>query len=293
MKGLAGSLIPIGIGTVRLNCIGTNGPQLLQLRNVLYIPEATVSLISQGQIHRQGHRLRITSNGIAVGTSGIIAKLTSNNLYLIHLTEPSRPSLTPDLALTAINGETVKMWHARLGHLGEQNIRRLATMSEGIDLSKPPPLDACIPCTIATLQSKPHKSTIEPGKHFLDLVHSDIIGPLQISYTGARYAITFLDDYHKASKVYFLKEKADAFKAVQQYCNHYERGDNQIRRLRTDWGGEYNSDAWDEFRAEKGIYWEPFIPGNPQMNGTAERLGQTLHRKACTMQKDSGISMFY
>ena len=29
------------------------------------------------------------------------------------------------------------------------------------------------------------------------------------------------------------------------------------------------------------------------MNGTAERLGQTLHRKACTMQKDSGISMFY
>lgn len=120
-------------------------------------------------------------------------------------------------------------------------------MSEEIDLSKPPPNDACIPCTIATLQSEPHKGTIEPGKHFLDLVHSDVVGPLQIAHTGARYAVTFLDDFHKVSEVYFLKEKADVFKAVKHYCDHYERGDNRIRRLRTDWGGEYSSEAWDEF----------------------------------------------
>lgn len=53
---------------VRLNCIGANGPQILHLRDVLNIPEATVSLISQEQIHRQGLRLWITSDGIAVGT---------------------------------------------------------------------------------------------------------------------------------------------------------------------------------------------------------------------------------
>ena len=29
------------------------------------------------------------------------------------------------------------------------------------------------------------------------------------------------------------------------------------------------------------------------MNGTAERLGQTLHKKACTMQKNSNISLSY
>lgn len=43
----------------------------------------------------------------------------------------------------------------------------------------------------------------------------------------------------------------------------------------------------------RGIYWELSIPGYPQMNGTAERLGQTLYKKASTMPKNSGISMFY
>lgn len=110
VKGLAGSLISIGIGTVCLYCTGINGPRILQLCNVLYIPEATVSLISQGQIHRQGHHLKITSNGIKVGTSGIIVKLASNNLYLIHLSKISCYSAPiPDQALTAINGEAVRM----------------------------------------------------------------------------------------------------------------------------------------------------------------------------------------
>ena len=85
VKRLAGSLILIGVGTVRLWCVGTNGPKTLQLRNVLYIPDANVSLISQGQIHRQGHRLHIIPDGISLGDSGIVARLVSNNLYLVYL----------------------------------------------------------------------------------------------------------------------------------------------------------------------------------------------------------------
>ena len=110
VKDLAGSLIPIGIGNVRLSCISTHGPRIVKFRNVLYIPEATVSLISQGQIHQQGHHLKITSDGIALGNSRIVAKLSSNNLYLVHLTKPASTSKT-DLALTAINEESVKMWY--------------------------------------------------------------------------------------------------------------------------------------------------------------------------------------
>lgn len=293
VKGLAGSLILIGVGNVRLSCKSINGPQIVEFQNVLYILEATVSLISQGQIHRQGHRLRITSDGIALGNSGIVIKLSSNNLYLIHLTERASSLAKTDLALTAINGETGKMWHERLGHLGEQNIRRLATMSEGIDLSKPPPSDACVPCTISSLQTEPHKLFIEPGKHFLELVHSNLIGPLDTAYSGARYAVTFLEDFHKGSMIYFLTQKSDVFKTAKQYYLQFKQGDSRIRRLRTDWGGEYDSIKWKEFCEEKGIHWELGVPGNPEMNGASERLGQTLHKKACTMMKDSGLSMVY
>ena len=260
---------------------------------MLYISEATVSLVSQGQIHRQGHRLKLIPEGIALGDSDIVAKLTGNNFYLIHLMKPFAKASQSNTALAAINGKTVQMWHSCLGHLGEQNIHRLVTISEGINLTKPPSKDTCAPCTIASLHTEPHKSSIEPGKHFLELVHNDVIGPMETAYTGARYAVTFLNNFHKSSVVYFLIQKSEVIKAAQQYCLHYERGDNRIWRLRTDWGGEYDSLEWDRFQKEKGINWEPTVPGNPEMNGTSERLGQTLHRKASTMLKESGLSIRY
>lgn len=185
------------------------------------------------------------------------------------------------------------MWHEQLGHLDEQNIRRLATMSEGINFTKPPPNDACVPCTIASLKTETHKSPIEPGKHFLELIHSNLLGPLDTAYSGARYAVTFLENFHKGSLMYFLTHKSNVFKAAKQYCLHFERGNNRIQRLRTDWGGEYDSNEWKKFWEEKSIHWEPGVPGNPKMNGASKRLGQTLHKKACKMMKNSGISMSY
>ncbi len=50
-------------------------------------------------------------------------------------------------------------------------------MSEGIDLSQPPPSDACIPSARGTLQVETHIYPPLPGKVGLDLVHSDVIGP--------------------------------------------------------------------------------------------------------------------
>ena len=50
-------------------------------------------------------------------------------------------------------------------------------------------------------------------------------------------------------------------------------------------------DAFATFRNEQGIRTEPTTAGNPQMNGCAERLNQTLMRKASTFHKDSGLPL--
>ncbi len=39
--------------------------------------------------------------------------------------------------------------------------------------------------------------------------------------------------------------------------------------------------------------WEPIIPGNTQQNGSAERLGQTLLRKASAILKEGNINIKY
>ena len=46
----------------------------------------------------------------------------------------------------------------------------------------------------------------------LDLIHSDMIGPLTTpSYGNSSYVLTFIDDFSRYYWVYFLKKKSDVF----------------------------------------------------------------------------------
>lgn len=66
-----------------------------------------------------------------------------------------------------------------------------------------------------------------------------------------------------------------------------------IRRLGTGYGGEYEDHDFQNFRLNHSIQWEPTVPGTPQQNGVAERLGQTLMRKASTILRDAGLDNRY
>ena len=81
-------------------------------------------------------------------------------------------------------------------------------MSDGIDLSLPPPSDACISCARGTLQVEPHTDSPISGQRRLDLVNSDVIGSFPPAINGARYLVFLLDDDTKKSEVSFLKRKS-------------------------------------------------------------------------------------
>ena len=289
IQGIGGVLIPKGIGNVMLRCAGNEGLREFPLFDVLYVPDGGLNLISQGQLQRDGCPLKIVPEGIEIGNYGIIARRQDNNLYILNMWNVSEAAL----ALAAINSEAIKMWHARLGHLGNQNILKLAGMSKGMDLTKPPPQDACPPCAIAQSQVEPHRAPIQPGKHPLDLIHSDVQGPFPEALNGAKYMVTFLCDFDKRSHVTLLRVKSGVLQAFKNYKKQNEYGDKRIKRLRSDCGGEYDSKDFENFRNEHGIQWEPTVPGNPPMNGTAERLGQTLHKLASTMREGAKVDIKY
>ena len=183
IRGLTGSVIPIGIGTVQLVCDTPTGGQPLTLYNVLHTPGTTAHLISQGQMHREGYTLTIVQEGIEIGSTGVIAKFMSSNLYLLTTFPQTKTSFS---AFIAQNAHTMDMWHSRLGHLGKQNIVKLAGMAKGMDLSQPPPSDACIPCARGTLQVETHTGATRPGQGRLDLVHSDVMGPFPPAHNGVK-----------------------------------------------------------------------------------------------------------
>ena len=69
-----------------------------------------------------------------------------------------------DIPKPQINEEILRMWHSRHDHLGYQNLKKLAKISVGMDLTIPPLKDACEPCSIANMKVESHKSHIAPGR---------------------------------------------------------------------------------------------------------------------------------
>ena len=290
VKGLGGEVIPVGISFIRVPCKRKQGQlAYLNLDKVLFMPGSGVNLMSQGQLQREGCLLAIVSEWIEIGNEKILAQLVNNNLYLPDLADPVFPST----AFAAINEYTLQLWHSRHGHLSKSNVLWLATMSKGIDLSKPPPADACPPFTRSGMKVETHKDPIQPGKAPLDLIYSDVHGLFPYSYDRAKYFVSFLDDWDKSSDIIVLGGKSDALAAFPLFQLRHERGDQRVHLLRTDNGGKYSFYKFEEHRDECGIIWEPTVSGNPQMNGSAEQLGQTIHRMANAPLSESRLPKKY
>lgn len=121
------------------------------------MPHSEVNLITQGQLQKKRYALKIVSTRIKIGLDQDMAKLIENNLYILD-TLNFHLSLS---SLAAINLETLKLSHSRLEHLGKQNFLCLTILSKGIDLSKPPLMDAFPPCSKAKMQVEPNKAKIK------------------------------------------------------------------------------------------------------------------------------------
>ena len=112
----------------------------------------------------------------------------------------------------------------------------------------------------------------------LELVHSDICGPLQVqSIGGARYFITFIDDHSNWSVVYPMHKESEAFHYYKLFANYAQtHTGRKIKVLRSDQGGEYVSDEFQTHLNEAGTQHQMTPACTPEQNGVAERLNRTL-----------------
>ena len=124
------------------------------------------------------------------------------------------------------------------------------------------------------------------------LVHSDVCGPMSVqSFTGKLYFVTFIDDYSRFVKVYFIRKKSELLAKLKEFevAANNEAG-CKIGTLRTDNGGEYTSCELEDYLKKKGIKHETSISYSPQQNGVAERMNRTLLESARAMVYYAGLS---
>jgi hypothetical protein len=108
---------------------------------------------------------------------------------------------------------------------------------------------------------------------------------------GKKYFVIFVDDYSRFTKLYLLRSKDEALEMFIKYKIEVENQKNiRIKRLRTDRGGEYESNPFKEFCEQNGIIHEVTPPYSPESNGVVKRKNRTLKEMMNAMLVSFGLS---
>lgn len=133
------------------------------------------------------------------------------------------------------------------------------------------------------------------AQNALELIHSDVCGPMEVSSLGgARYFVTFIDDFTRKVFIYILTKKSEVFEKFKEFKALVENklGFN-IKTLRTDNGNEYLSNDFQHFLKRSGISHQTSAPYTPQQNGLAERMNRTLLERARCMLLNAKLQKQY
>jgi hypothetical protein len=109
---------------------------------------------------------------------------------------------------------------------------------------------------------KAFPSSDSRAQGILDLVHSDVCGPMSSpSLGGCLYYVICIDDYSRKCWIYFLKTKSDTFDKFKEYKAFIEKKTGKhLKNLRTHNGGEFESLQFEDFYKEPGIKRQLTVP---------------------------------
>ena len=101
----------------------------------------------------------------------------------------------------------------------------------------------------------PFTSHSERVDDLLGFVHNDVCGPISsTSRGGYQYYITFTDDYSRYGYLYLMKHMDESFEKFKTFKNEVQNQlGKSIKALRTDRGGEYLSQDFDDYLKDCGI----------------------------------------
>jgi transposase InsO family protein len=264
----------------------------VHLSNVLYVPGLEKNLVSISCLEDKGNRIAFIDEKVlswhkdsSIEYARVIGR-REGNLY--RLLERNEEALVHD----EVNPN--ELWHRRYAHINYQALPFLRKMIEGIPELKSTHEGICKGCALGKNIKKPFPSSNNRSKETLDLIHSDVCGPMPVkSLGGALYYLTFIDDYSRKTWLYLLKSKDEVFSKFQEFKAEIENLTNKkIKTLRTDNGGEYTSKEFVAFCKSSRIRRELTVPHNPQQNGVAERKNRSIEETVKALLNDQDLSMF-
>ena len=239
----------------------------------------------------EGYNFIIQNNNFSIYRNSLFYgnAYLSNGLYNLELDQPNQKSIynidTKRFKSNDIN--PTYFWHCRLGHINEKRISKLHKdgLLDSFDFES---IEKCDSCLLGKMAKAPFTKLGERTNELLALIHTDMCGPISSPARGGyQYFITFTDDFNRYGYVYLMKHKSESFEKFKIFKNEVQNqlGKN-IKMLRSDRGGEYLSQEFDNHLKECGIVSQLTPPGTPQWNGVSERRNRTLFDMVRSMYVD-------
>jgi hypothetical protein len=109
--------------------------------------------------------------------------------------------------------------------------------------------DFCEHCLYGNHNRVRFPSSAMRAEGILQLVHSDVFGPVSVPSLGkSMYYVSFIDDFSRKTWIYFLKKKSEFFDRFKEFKALVEnQSEKQIKVLTIDNSGEFCGNEFEEF----------------------------------------------
>ena len=286
------SIVPaIGSGDVNIIIFDNDREVPVSFKNVLYVPKLKKRLLSISEMTKTGAEVKFKGDLCSLIINQKKYEIGHKHGKLWKLNNIA----TCCFGCTDVNSLT--LWHLRFGHLNNNDVKRLYSdkMVEGMSVDSKSLDEHCEGCALGKQSRYPFpKNSPKKTNDVLELVHSDVCGPMNIaSVGGSLYFLTFKDDYSNFTWVYMLKKKSEVLEKFLEFLALAENfTGKRLKRIRTDNGGEYTSEEFIKYCKQRGVIKQLTIPYTPQQNGVAERLNRTIMENVRSMLYHSNLPLY-
>ncbi|KAE8694615.1 putative pentatricopeptide repeat-containing protein [Hibiscus syriacus] len=202
----------IGVGTIKLKMY--NGI-IKVVRDVRHVKGLKKNLLSYGLLNNNASKIE-TQKGIMKVFHGVLVVLKGEkiaaNLYMLK----GETLLEAEASIASCSSDSEMLWHQKLGHMSEQGMKVLVDKKLLPGLTK-----VSFPLCKHCITSKQHRlkfnTSNSRAKSVLELVHSDVWQTPVTSLSGAKYFVSFVDDYSRRCWVYPIKKKSDVFSTFKNF----------------------------------------------------------------------------
>lgn len=236
----------------------------IHLNNIVYVQGLKKKLLSISCLEDKGDKIAFIDGKVLVWGKGS----SFNEARMIGIREGALCRIYNSLDQTPVHLEVspFELWNGRYGHLHYKIFPSLSQMVNAISEIKEYNEGIYKGCAVGKNVKKPFASSDTRSKQILDLLHSDVCGPMAVkSLGGHQYNLTFIDDYSRKTWLCLLMNKDVVFEKFQEFKNEVKNiTKRKIKIQGSDNGGEYTSKELIDFCKGVGIKRKLIVPYNPK-----------------------------